>query len=93
MLLIGATRAFVRKPFLIKGFIQGVWGGFFASAFVALALLKGNQVFPDFIDFQYTNQIALLLVGLFIFSILFTVIVSFFSVNRYIKINRDDLYL
>jgi cell division transport system permease protein len=93
MLLIGATRAFVRKPFLIKGFVQGIWGGFIACILVAFTLLKGNQALPDFVDFQHTYQIALLLVGLFVFSVLFTVIVSFFSVNRYIKINRDDLYL
>jgi cell division transport system permease protein len=93
MLLIGATRSFVRKPFLIKGFVQGVWGGIFASALVALTLLEGNLILPEFIDFQYIIQVSALLALIFIFSVLFTVIVSFFSVNRYIKINRDELYL
>jgi cell division transport system permease protein len=93
MLLIGATRAFVRKPFIMKGFTQGVWGGFIAAILVGLTLLEGNIIIPEFIDFQYTMQIAALLVGIFAFSVLFTVIISFFSVNRYIKINRDELYL
>jgi cell division transport system permease protein len=93
MLLIGATRAFVRKPFIIKGFTQGVWGGFIASVLVGLTLLEGNIIVPEFIDFQYITQISLLLVCIFVFSVLFTVIISFFSVNRYIRINRDELYL
>jgi cell division transport system permease protein len=93
MLLIGATRAFVRKPFLAKGFVQGVWGGFIASILVALILLKSNIMIPDFVSFQYIPQIALLLAAIFVFSVLFTVIISLFSVNRYIKINRDELYL
>jgi cell division transport system permease protein len=93
MLLIGATRAFVRKPFIIKGFTQGVWGGIIAAVLVALTLLEGNIIIPEFIDFQHVPVISILLVGIFVFSVLFTVVVSFFSVNRYIKINRDELYL
>jgi cell division transport system permease protein len=93
MLLIGATRAFVRKPFIIKGFRQGVWGGIFAAVLVALLLLEGNLIIPEFIDFQYITEISILLGGIFVFSVLFTVIVSVFSVNRYIKVNRDELYL
>jgi len=93
MLLIGATRSFVRKPFIIKGFIQGVWGGFIASVLIALVLLESNYILSEFVNFQYIMEISLLLIAIFIFSILFTVVVSFFSVNRYIKINRDELYL
>jgi cell division transport system permease protein len=93
MLLIGATRSFVRRPFIVKGLIQGIWGGIIAAVLVALTLFEGNIILPEFIDFQYILQISILLVFLFIFSILFTVVVSFFSANRYIKINRDELYL
>ena len=93
MLLIGATRAFVRKPFIVKGLIQGIWGGIVAAVLVALTLLEGSILLPEFINFQYIIEISLLLAFIFIFSVLFTVVVSFFSVNRYIKINRDDLYL
>jgi cell division transport system permease protein len=93
MLLIGATRAFVRKPFILKGFVQGVWGGLIACIFVVVTLIEGNIVLPEFVDFQYIPQISMFLSGIFIFSVLFTVIVSFFSVNRYIRIKGDELYL
>jgi len=93
MLLIGATRSFVRKPFLMKGFVQGIWGGFIASLLVALTLWEGNMSLPEFVDFQYIEQIAILLAGLFVFSVVFTLIISLFSVNKYIRINRDALYL
>jgi len=93
MLLIGATRSFVRKPFLMKGFVQGIWGGFIACLLVALTLWEGNRMLPEFVDFQYIEQIAVLLAGLFVFSVLFTLIISLVSVNKYIRINRDALYL
>jgi len=93
MLLIGATRSFVRKPFIIKGFTQGIWGGFIACVLIALILWESNMILPEFVDFQYIEQISILLGGIFVFSVLFTIIVSLFSVNKYIKINRDALYL
>jgi cell division transport system permease protein len=93
LLLIGATPAFVRKPFLVKGFAQGVWGGFISCLIIAGILWESNIVLSEFVDFRYINEISILLAGIFVFSVLFTVIVSYYSVNRYININRDRLYL
>lgn len=95
MLLIGATRHIVRKPFAFKGFIQGVWGGFFATILVGLVLNAGKNFAPNFISL--TSSDTLLIVGLlggtFIFSILFTTLSAIAFTNRYIKINNDRLYL
>lgn len=93
MLLVGATRNFVRKPFLIKGFIQGVWGGILSIIALAFTLYLGNQYIPEFIDFSYISFLSLILLAIFIFTILFTILIALLSVNKYIKINRDQLYL
>lgn len=93
MLLVGATRNFVRRPFIFKGFIQGVWGGFFAIIFLALLVYQGNILLPEFVDFSNILYISSILGGLFLFSILFTVLISLSSVNKYISINTDRLYL
>jgi cell division transport system permease protein len=93
MLLVGATRRFVRKPFLFKGFVQGVWGGFIALILLAFSLYEGNLLMPEFIDFSNMFLVSILLASLFIFSILFTVLISLTSVNKYISINTDRLYL
>lgn len=93
MLLVGATRGFVRRPFVWKGFVQGVWGGFLAVILLGFLLYKGNQYFPEFIDFTYIQILSLILAGIYVFSIIFTMLIALFSVNKYIKINRDRLYL
>lgn len=93
MLLVGATRHFVRKPYIFKGFVQGVWGGFIALIILAFTLYEGNKFMPEFIDFSDILSVSLLLGALFIFSILFTVLISLTSVNKYISINTDRLYL
>ncbi|MCQ2263997.1 MAG: permease-like cell division protein FtsX [Bacteroidales bacterium] len=93
MLLIGATRAFVRRPFVFKGFTQGVIGGFIATALVALVMYGGSVMVPNFIDLSNSLLIAAILAGVFIFSILFTTFTAFIFTNKYIKINPDRLYL
>ena len=93
LLLVGATRGFVRRPFIYKGFVQGVWGGVIALSILAYLLYIGNSVFPEFVNFSEIYNISIILGGLFLFSILFTVLISLSSVNKYISINTDRLYL
>ncbi len=93
MLLVGATPKFVRKPFVNKGLVQGIWGGIIAILILAVLLHIGNKTFPNFIDFSQLLYIAIILAGLLLFSILFTVIISIVSVNRYIRIKDERLYL
>lgn len=93
MLLVGATPHFVRKPFVTKGLLQGIWGGIIAIVLLALVLYLGNRSMPEFIDFSKMPYIAIILGGILLFSILFTVIISIISVNRYIRIKDERLYL
>ena len=93
MLLVGATRGYVRRPFVFKGFVQGLWGGVIAVILTGYMLYEGNKYLPELIDFSYIFEISLLLAAIFIFSILFTMFISFLSVNKYIKMKIDQLYL
>ncbi|MCQ2284946.1 MAG: permease-like cell division protein FtsX [Bacteroidales bacterium] len=93
MLLVGATPKFVRKPFVTHGFIQGIWGGIIAILLIATLLYFGNRSIPEFIDFSKMMYVAIILGGILIFSMLFTTIISIISVNRYIRINDERLYL
>ena len=87
MMLVGATKGFVRRPFVFKGFVQGVLGGILAIIMLAGLLYLGNIHIPIMVNFDYILEISILLAGIFLLSILFTILVSLYSVNKYIKIN------
>lgn len=93
MLLVGATPRFVRKPFIISGLIKGIWGSIIAILLLAGLLYFGSRAIPEFIDFTQMLFIAIILGTILIFSILFTSIISLISVNKYIRINDERLYL
>jgi cell division transport system permease protein len=92
MQLVGATRAFIRKPFLIQSAIHGL-----LAALVAMCLLLGllyliEKEFFMMFSFESTYLLTLLGGSIIITGILINIISTFFSVNRYLSISEDKLY-
>ena len=92
MKLVGATPAFIRKPFIISNIINGIIG-----AFIAMALLFGcvYYLLTEF-DNLYTlidiNSLFWVFVIVLLLGVVLTAISAWFAVNRYIRMDRDNLY-
>jgi cell division transport system permease protein len=92
MQLVGATRGFIRRPFLVQSAVHGL-----LAALVAMSLLMGllylieKQFFLMF-SFESTYLLLLLGISIVITGILINIISTFFSVNRYLSISEDKLY-
>ena len=92
MQLVGATRAFIRKPFLIRSIYHGV-----LSALTAMLLLMGllyliEKEFLMLFSFESTKLLVILGILLIIAGILINLVSTFLSVNRYLVISEDKLY-
>jgi cell division transport system permease protein len=92
MQLVGATRAFIRKPFLIKSIYHGV-----LAALTAMLLLMGllyliEKEFIMLFSFESTRLLAVLGILLIIAGILINLVSTYLSVNRYLDISEDKLY-
>ncbi len=93
MQLVGATRAFVRRPFLVKSVFYGL-----LAALVALLLLVGmlylvEREFFSLFTFENINLLILLMVIIIITGVVINVVSTFFAVNRYLSISEDKLYI
>ncbi len=92
MQLVGATRAFIRKPFLIKS----IYHGLFASL-IALLLLLGllyliEREFVLMFSFETTTLLVVLGVVIICIGVLINLVSTYFSVNRFLGISEDKLY-
>jgi cell division transport system permease protein len=92
MQLIGATRGFIRRPFLVQSAIHGL-----IAALVAMCLLSGmlyliEKEFFLLFTFRNTNLLVLLALSLIVTGVIINIISTFFSVNRYLSISEDQLY-
>ncbi len=92
MQLVGATRSFIRRPFLIQSAFHGL-----LAALIAMSLLMGmlyliEKEFFLMFTFESTNLFLLLAASLIIIGVLINIISTFFSVNKYLSISEDKLY-
>ena len=93
MQLIGATQAFIRRPFIVQSAFHGL-----ISALVAILLLLGllymiEKEFLLLFTSKSINLFALLGIVIIISGVLINTISTFFSVNRYLNISDDQLYI
>ena len=89
---VGATRAFIRAPFLWRAAFQGLLSALIASAMLIglLYLLRGEmaQLFEIF-----TIDLLLQVIGLVVAAGIFICVVStYFVVNKLVRMNKDKLY-
>ena len=92
MQLVGATRGFIRKPFLIRAFLFGVLAGILASGilYALLEYTKGN--IEGFAALQNTEMMLLLFAGLIVTGGFLSGISTLRSVNKYLNMSLDELY-
>lgn len=92
MQLVGATRGFIRKPFIITGILHGLLGSLISiSILIGTLFLARNEV-PDLIILEDYYEFAVLFFGIISMGILISFFSTFFAVNKYLDQHIDDLY-
>ena len=92
MQLVGATRRFIRKPFMIAAFWQGLAASLLALAALAGILALLHRSFAQL--FTVFTLDGMLIVGgiVLVCGITICLVSTFFVVNRLITLKKDDLY-
>ena len=92
MQLVGATKSFIRKPFMIKAFWLGASGALLASVLLWLLLNYFDNYFPDFRLLEDYKLLLVLFGGIFLTGIFITMTSTFFVTGRLLKLKSDQLY-
>jgi cell division transport system permease protein len=94
MQLIGATKAFIRRPFLLHGTVQGFLGSMIAALLVGLTLWGLDNLLASMelqFDLISPNNLIGLLAGIVLLGPLLGLLGSTLAVNRYLNRNLDEL--
>ncbi|MDO4930388.1 MAG: permease-like cell division protein FtsX [Bacteroidales bacterium] len=94
MKLVGAKWSFIRRPFMVKAFWIGltsavIAGGLLLGGMQALVRLNGNSEF----EVVTPMVMAVTLGTVFVAGLLLTLLCTFFSVNRHLRMSNDDVYM
>ena len=92
MQLVGATRGFIRKPFVLTGILHGLLGALISIAILIGTLFLARNEVPDLIILEDYTEFAILFFGIISMGILISFFSTFFAVNKYLNQHIDDLY-
>ena len=90
--MVGATRMFIAKPMTTKAIINGLISGILATVAVVLAIGVAEKFVPEMKAVHDNRSLTLLFIALIIMGICITLLSTYRSVNKYIKMKLDDLY-
>ncbi|MGJ8548172.1 cell division protein FtsX [Winogradskyella wichelsiae] len=92
MQMVGATKRFIRRPFVWKSVQLGIIGALVALAGMAVVLYYLDLTFPELELLKNTISIAALFLGIFLLGIVITWISTFIATQRFLNLKTDQLY-
>jgi len=92
MQLVGATPAYIRRPFIRSGITQGFFGALLADAMLALLLYGLDQRMPELTFVQDYKLIAVIFVGIIVLGILLGGISTRLALRKYLHADIDRFY-
>ena len=92
MQLVGATRSFIRRPFIYTNVKLGIFSAFVAITFFSLALFSIIKSYPDFAVLLDATVLTVVFIGVFVMGILISWGSTFFATQRFLNLNTNELY-
>lgn len=92
MQMVGATKSFIRKPFVWRSVKLGMMGAGIAILALLGVLFYINSNFPNLGILNDKLTIAIILLGVFGTGILITWLSTHFATQRFLNLRTDDLY-
>lgn len=92
MRLVGATNTFIRKPFVLKTVGCGIVAAILANIAITALLYYLTREYPELITIVRMESLIVLYALILILGVLITAIATVSAVNRYLKMETNDLY-
>ncbi|MDR1866459.1 MAG: permease-like cell division protein FtsX [Bacteroidales bacterium] len=92
MQLVGATNTFIRRPFLWRSALHGIYSSFIAMGILVATLYWMQGQFENIISVNDVQILGGLFLIVFFLGVTLSWMSTFFAVNKYLKIRTDKLY-
>ncbi len=92
MQMVGATKRFIRRPFIWTNIKLGMLGSLLALIVLGTVLYYVDMNFPELNLLQDFMILSILFVGVFVLGVLISLISTYFATQRFLNLRTDDLY-
>jgi len=92
MQLVGATRWFIIKPFIMRGLLNGFISGTFAIIALAASIYWLMQTYPKFTIEISLMKFGAVFLGIMVIGLLISTFSTYRAVSKYLTLKLDELY-
>jgi len=92
MQLVGATKNFIRRPYILVAMLHGLIASFIAVIILLGLLFYAQKEIPEIVILRNYTEFGIVLLFLVGVGIFITAISTTFAVNRYLRLKIYDLY-
>ena len=92
MQLVGATKSFIRRPFILSHLSLGIISSFLALTALNFLLWEVNKRFPEIEIMQKTSELMIVFGSVLILGISITGVSTFLATQRYLNLKTDAVY-
>ncbi|MFO8147627.1 MAG: cell division protein FtsX [Bacteroidota bacterium] len=92
MQMVGATKTFIRRPFIWQSVKLGIIGAVLALIGMGVVLYYLNSSFPELELLADAKLLVALFLGILIMGIFITWASTFFATSRFLNLRTDELY-
>ena len=92
MQLVGATKGFIQRPFLWRACLYGILAAMLASVSLYVLTSIGYRKIEYLSELYNKEHFMILIGGMVLLGIVISVVSTFLSINKYLKMSLDELY-
>jgi len=92
MKMVGATRPFIRRPFIMKSMSCGLAAGLIANGALFFLIWSYRKIFEDLIDLQQIDTLGLTFLIVFLFGAAISWLSTYFAVNKFLRLRFEELF-
>jgi cell division transport system permease protein len=92
MLLVGATKGFIRKPFLLRSLWNGLIGGIVANVLLLILSYIAIEKIPELSLVRDFQIMGIVFTSIIVSGMLLSLICTWFAVNKYLRYRTDNLF-
>ena len=92
MKLVGATKSFIRSPFIVQAVFQGIFSALVASVMLVAMLFVVRREFAQLFEVFRLPLLLAVLGVVVVVGVALCVVSTCFVVNRLVSLSKDELY-
>lgn len=92
MQLIGATKNFIRKPYLLYGVFHGLLGAMIAILLLIFTLQFAQKQIPDLVFLRNWYEFGAIFLIVVVLGIVISGVSTYFAVTKYLRAKSHSLY-